>query len=163
VLLPAFEKHYGFKRTAREIEFFAEHDAADIEHSRRQGELCAKYLDTPELESRALKVAEEICILRWASITDLYRRSAPREGDSAAGSGLSEIRSPAGDFGEHRARFVAGPCFASNRARLTGRTGPRDVFEGRRSQRTALDIQYPDLSRERRKMRTVWRSGSNSN
>jgi len=74
VLLPAFEKHYGFKRTAREIEFFAEHDVADVEHSRRQGELCAKYLDTPELEARALKVAEEICILRWASITDLYRQ-----------------------------------------------------------------------------------------
>ena len=34
----------------------------------------AKYLDTPELEARALKVAEEICILRWASITDLYRQ-----------------------------------------------------------------------------------------
>jgi len=74
VLLPAFEKHYGFKRTAPEIEFFAEHDAADVEHSRRQGELCAKYLDTSELEARALKVAEEICILRWASITDLYRQ-----------------------------------------------------------------------------------------
>ena len=74
VLLPAFEKHYGFKRTASEIEFFAEHDAADVEHSRRQGELCAKYVDTPELEARALKIAEEICILRWASITDLYRQ-----------------------------------------------------------------------------------------
>ena len=74
VLLPAFEKHYGFRRTAPGIEFFAEHDAADVEHSRRQGELCAKYLDTPELEARALKVAEEICILRWASITDLYRQ-----------------------------------------------------------------------------------------
>jgi hypothetical protein len=44
------------------------------EHSRRQGELCAKYLDTSEFEARALKVAEEICILRWASITDLYRQ-----------------------------------------------------------------------------------------
>ena len=31
VLLPAFEKHYGFRRTAREIELFAEHDAADVE------------------------------------------------------------------------------------------------------------------------------------
>lgn len=74
VLLPAFERHYGFKRTASEIEFFAEHNAADVEHSRRQADLCAKYLDTPELEARALKIAEEICILRWASITDLYRQ-----------------------------------------------------------------------------------------
>jgi pyrroloquinoline-quinone synthase len=73
VLLPAFEKHYGFKRTSPEIEFFTEHDAADVEHSRRQSELCAKYLDTPELEARALRVAQDICELRWASITDLYR------------------------------------------------------------------------------------------
>jgi pyrroloquinoline quinone (PQQ) biosynthesis protein C len=73
VLLPAFEKYYGFKRTAREIEFFTEHDAADVEHSRRQSELCTKYLNTPELEARALKVAQEICELRWASISELYR------------------------------------------------------------------------------------------
>ena len=26
------------------------------------------------LKARALKVAEEMCILRWASITDLYRQ-----------------------------------------------------------------------------------------
>ncbi|HXW22662.1 MAG TPA: iron-containing redox enzyme family protein [Rhodomicrobium sp.] len=73
VLLPAFERHYGFKRDAREIEFFTEHDAADVEHSRRQIELCAKYLDTPELEARALAVAQQSVELRWASITDLYR------------------------------------------------------------------------------------------
>jgi pyrroloquinoline quinone (PQQ) biosynthesis protein C len=62
VLLPAFEKHYGFKRAAREMEFFAKHHAADVEHSRRQGKLRAKYLGTPELEARALKVVEEIWI-----------------------------------------------------------------------------------------------------
>jgi pyrroloquinoline quinone (PQQ) biosynthesis protein C len=73
VLLPAFEKHYGFKRTAPEIEFFTEHDSADVEHSRRQSILCARFLDTPELEARALKVAQEICELRWASISELYR------------------------------------------------------------------------------------------
>ncbi len=73
VLLPAFEKHYGFKRNAREIEFFTEHDAADVEHSRRQIELCAKHLGTPELQARALEVARVACELRWASISDLYR------------------------------------------------------------------------------------------
>ena len=73
VLLPAFETHYGFKRTAREIEFFTEHDAADVEHSRRQIELCGRHLDTPQLEARARQVAEEICQLRWASISELYR------------------------------------------------------------------------------------------
>jgi pyrroloquinoline-quinone synthase len=81
VLLPAFEKHHGFKRNAREIEFFTEHDAADVEHSRRQIELCAKYLDTPALEARALQVAQEVCELRWASITDLYRQDVLGEKD----------------------------------------------------------------------------------
>jgi pyrroloquinoline quinone (PQQ) biosynthesis protein C len=73
LLLPAFEKHYGFKRTAPEIEFFTEHDAADVEHSRRQIELCGRHLDTPQLEGRAEQVAQEICELRWASISELYR------------------------------------------------------------------------------------------
>jgi pyrroloquinoline quinone (PQQ) biosynthesis protein C len=73
VLLPAFEKHYGLKRTAPEIEFFTEHDSADVEHSRRQSGLCSKYLEAPELQARALEVAEEICALRWASISELYR------------------------------------------------------------------------------------------
>jgi pyrroloquinoline quinone (PQQ) biosynthesis protein C len=73
VLLPAFEKYYGFKRGAPEIEFFTEHEAADVEHSKRQSMLCSKYLNTPELEARAVSVAEEICELRWASISDLYR------------------------------------------------------------------------------------------
>ena len=73
VLLPAFEKHYGFNRNSPEIEFFTEHDAADVEHSRRQIELCGRHLGTPELEARAEQVAEEICQLRWASISELYR------------------------------------------------------------------------------------------
>lgn len=73
VLLPAFERHYGFKRNAPEIEFFTEHDAADVEHSRRELELCVRHLDTPALEARALFVAEEIVRLRWASISELYR------------------------------------------------------------------------------------------
>ena len=73
VLLPAFEKHYGFRLNSPEIEFFTEHDAADVEHSRRQIELCGRYLDTSQLEARAEQVAEEICELRWASISELYR------------------------------------------------------------------------------------------
>jgi pyrroloquinoline-quinone synthase len=73
VLVPAFEKHYGFNRAAPEIEFFTEHEAADVEHSQRQSSLCNQYLNTPELESRALVVAQEICELRWASISELYR------------------------------------------------------------------------------------------
>jgi pyrroloquinoline quinone (PQQ) biosynthesis protein C len=73
VTLPALEKHYGFKRGAPQIAFFEEHEAADEVHSSKQIELCAKYLDTPELQKRALQVAEQACKLRWASFTDLYR------------------------------------------------------------------------------------------
>jgi pyrroloquinoline quinone (PQQ) biosynthesis protein C len=73
VVLPAFEKHYGLGRGAPEVEFFAEHAVADIEHSGRQLDLCAKHLDGPEMEARALKVAQEAVELRWASISELYR------------------------------------------------------------------------------------------
>jgi pyrroloquinoline quinone (PQQ) biosynthesis protein C len=81
LVLPAFEKHYGFKQSAPEIEFFAEHAVADIEHSQRQLALCAKHLETPELRARALKVAQEAVELRWASITDIYRRDVLGEKD----------------------------------------------------------------------------------
>jgi len=81
LVLPAFEKHYGYKRTAPEVEFFAEHAVADIEHSRRQLELCAQHLETPELRARALKVAQEAVELRWASITDIYRADVLGERD----------------------------------------------------------------------------------
>ncbi len=73
ITLPALEKHYGFKRGAPQIAFFQEHEAADEVHSSKQIELCAKYLDTPELQKRALKVSQTACRLRWASFTDLYR------------------------------------------------------------------------------------------
>jgi hypothetical protein len=36
-------------------------------------ELCGRHLDTPQLEGRAEQVAQEICELRWASISELYR------------------------------------------------------------------------------------------
>ena len=74
VVLPAFAKHYGYPAGSREIEFFTEHAAADVEHSRRQAEGCTKFLDTDALRARALEVAEQACMLRWASITELYRR-----------------------------------------------------------------------------------------
>ena len=79
VTLPAFAKHYGYKKGARAIEFFEEHAAADEEHSLRQLELCARYLGAPGLQARACRVAEEACMLRWASITDLYRSEVLRQ------------------------------------------------------------------------------------
>ena len=77
----AFEKRYGYKQTAPEIEFFAEHAVADIEHSQRQLTLCAQHLDTPELQARARKVAQEAVELRWASISELYRKDVLGETD----------------------------------------------------------------------------------
>ena len=81
LVLPAFAKHYGFKPGAPEIEFFTEHAIADIEHSQRQLQLCAAHLGTPELRARALDVAEQAVELRWASITELYRKDVLGEKD----------------------------------------------------------------------------------
>lgn len=79
VTIPALEKHYGFRKGAPQIAFFEEHEAADEVHSSKQIELCAKYLETPELQKRALQVAEQACKLRWASFTDLYREFVLKE------------------------------------------------------------------------------------
>jgi pyrroloquinoline quinone (PQQ) biosynthesis protein C len=77
----AFARHYGYPAGSREIEFFTEHAEADIEHSQRQASLCAKYLEGDAMKARALEVAEQACMLRWASITDLYRREYLGEKD----------------------------------------------------------------------------------
>ena len=79
VTLPAFAKHYGYPRGSRAIAFFEEHAEADDEHSTRQINLAIKYLDTPALQARACKVAEEACKLRWASISDIYRSEVLKE------------------------------------------------------------------------------------
>jgi pyrroloquinoline quinone (PQQ) biosynthesis protein C len=81
VILPAFARHYGYPAGSPEIEFFTEHAAADVEHSRRQAELCARYLESEAARARAREVAEQACRLRWASITDLYRREYLGEKD----------------------------------------------------------------------------------
>jgi pyrroloquinoline quinone (PQQ) biosynthesis protein C len=79
ITIPSFIKHYGYTRESPEIEFFVEHAEADLEHSERQLALCEKYIDTPALEARTMEVCEEAVKLRWASITDLYRRYVLRE------------------------------------------------------------------------------------
>ena len=48
---------------------------------RPQAELCIKYCDTDAQKARALEVAEQACMLRWASVTDLYRRDYLGEKD----------------------------------------------------------------------------------
>jgi len=79
VVIPALCKHYGYKETSKEIEFFTEHAIADIDHSERQLALTARHVNTPELHQRALEVAEDACKLRWDSITDLYRFEVLKE------------------------------------------------------------------------------------
>lgn len=81
IVLPAFARHYGYPTGSPEIEFFTEHAEADIEHSQRQAALCARYLEGGAMTARALEVAEQACMLRWASITDLYRRDYLGEKD----------------------------------------------------------------------------------
>ncbi len=73
ITIPALQKHYGFDREDPAMGFFIEHADADLEHAGRQLELCVRYIDTPELERRALEVSEEAVRLRWASITDIWR------------------------------------------------------------------------------------------
>lgn len=82
VTIPALAKHYGYGRDAKEIKFFVEHESADREHSERQLNLCAVHLQNDALHERARKVAEEACMLRWASTNDTYRYEALGEVDA---------------------------------------------------------------------------------
>jgi pyrroloquinoline quinone (PQQ) biosynthesis protein C len=102
VVLPALATHYGYPAGTPEIEFFTEHAEADIEHSQRQASLCAKYLDNDALKARALEVADQACRLRWASVTDLYRREY---------LGETEILPPgvSGDDGSSRSGLAVQP------------------------------------------------------
>ncbi len=88
VTIPEFQAHYGYSLDAPEIGFFVEHAEADLEHSRRQIELCEKYLETEEDKRRALDVCEEAVRLRWESITDLHRRHVLKE-DALLPSGVA--------------------------------------------------------------------------
>jgi pyrroloquinoline quinone (PQQ) biosynthesis protein C len=51
VVLPALARYYGYPAGSPEIEFFTEHAEADVEHSQRQAQLFAKYLDGWDLLS----------------------------------------------------------------------------------------------------------------
>ncbi len=79
ITIPSFISHYGFAKTSPEIAFFVEHAEADEEHSQRQLELCSKYLDSAIAANRAAIVCEEACMLRWESVTEIYRRHVLKE------------------------------------------------------------------------------------
>ena len=79
ITIPSFIKNYGFAKESKEIAFFVEHAEAYEEHSERQMELCEKYIDTEAVAERALEICEEACMLRWESITEIYREHVLKE------------------------------------------------------------------------------------
>ena len=83
ITIPALTGHYGFKRDSKEIRFFVEHEMADVEHSRKQLELCARHLENPADQERARMVADESCRLRWEATSDTYRTVALGQSDFA--------------------------------------------------------------------------------
>lgn len=83
ITIPALVGHYGFERGSKEIRFFVEHETADVEHSRKQLELCARHLENSADQDRARIVADESCRLRWEATSDTYRTVALGETDFA--------------------------------------------------------------------------------
>jgi pyrroloquinoline quinone (PQQ) biosynthesis protein C len=81
--IPALVEHYGFAPDSKEIRFFVRHEIADVEHSRKQLELCAWHLENLADQERARIVAAESCRLRWEATSDTYRTEALGESDFA--------------------------------------------------------------------------------
>ncbi len=79
ITIPSLVSQYGFSRDSREIAFFVEHAEADEEHSDRQMALCEKYIATRQEADRAIQVCEEACMLRWESISEIYREHVLKE------------------------------------------------------------------------------------
>ena len=79
VVLPAFEKHYGFKRNRARDRVL--HRACRSRHGAQQQADGAvrQILRHARLEARALAVAQQMVELRWASISDVYRSEVLRE------------------------------------------------------------------------------------
>jgi pyrroloquinoline quinone (PQQ) biosynthesis protein C len=71
--VPALIEHYGFTADSPEIGFFTEHATADVKHGNILLDLVDKHAATPELQARALQLAEQTCKLRWVSFNELYR------------------------------------------------------------------------------------------
>jgi hypothetical protein len=105
VLLPAFEKHYGFKRNAHEIEFFTEHASADVEHSRRQSDLSARYLDTPESPgARPKSCAGDLRIALGICLGALSRRGPARERNFVARNRMTPAQTRSNGLGRENGR-----------------------------------------------------------
>ena len=41
--------------------------------------LCEKYIDSRSVADRALEICEEACMLRWESVTEIYRAHVLKE------------------------------------------------------------------------------------
>jgi pyrroloquinoline quinone (PQQ) biosynthesis protein C len=79
--LPALYGRHGFKKGDPAIEFFAEHEIADADHSNRQIRLVETLVNTDELAQRALEVAETALKTRWACMNEIYRVAVKGERD----------------------------------------------------------------------------------
>jgi pyrroloquinoline-quinone synthase len=71
-LVPAFETHYGYPPTAREIRFFTIHIAADERHGSRGLELVDRACDTPALRARAVDAVRTATHKRWEHMNGIY-------------------------------------------------------------------------------------------
>jgi pyrroloquinoline quinone (PQQ) biosynthesis protein C len=72
-VVPALTTHYGFTKDSPEIHFFVEHATADVKHGNAMLVLVDRHVTTPELRDRVVSVVEQLCKLRYASFTELYR------------------------------------------------------------------------------------------
>jgi pyrroloquinoline quinone (PQQ) biosynthesis protein C len=80
-MLPGFAKHHGLQRDNPVIEFFAEHELADADHSSRSLELIKKLITNDDLRRRALTVAQVQVRTRWACMSEIYRTAVLGEKD----------------------------------------------------------------------------------
>ena len=71
-LVPALQRHYGYRAGAREIRFFEEHIGADEIHAGKGFAIVEKYCNTMELQQLALKAVEEATIKRWRYMNGIY-------------------------------------------------------------------------------------------
>ena len=74
-VVPALQRHYGYKKGDRRIHFFEEHYEADQIHAQRNFEYLDKYVQDPGLWAVCVEHAELICKLRWLYMNEIHRHS----------------------------------------------------------------------------------------
>jgi pyrroloquinoline-quinone synthase len=80
-IVPALQRHYGYKLGDPAIHFFEEHFEADQIHSQRNLQFFDEYVKDDELWDLCAEHAEAICKLRWHYMNEIFRIAVKREGD----------------------------------------------------------------------------------